>query len=71
MGLDFTRATDLFMGSEQELARALGITVADVRASRTSPDRVPPEILVRLGRILQERGSGMRRVGEMLIEDNG
>jgi plasmid maintenance system antidote protein VapI len=66
MALDFTRATDLFMGSEQELALALGISVADVRELRTNPRRVTPELMDRLGNVLMERGSGMKRVGEML-----
>lgn len=69
MALDFTRATDLFMGTEDELAKALGLTVADVRAARAAPKTVSPELLARLGRVLQERGAGMRRVGEMLAED--
>jgi hypothetical protein len=69
--LDFARGADLFMGTEQELARALDISVADLRAARTSPQHVSRAMLARLGRILQERGSGMKRVGEMLVEDNG
>jgi hypothetical protein len=71
MPLDFARAVQLFMGSEEELARALEISVADLRASRTSPDRVPKALLRRLGQILVERGRGMARVGEMLEEDHG
>lgn len=70
MALDFARAALLFMGSEEELARALRVDVADLRAMRTSPHRVTPEMLVRMGEVLQERGAGMKRVGEMLIEDN-
>jgi plasmid maintenance system antidote protein VapI len=70
MALDFARAAMLFMGTEDELARALRVNVADLRAMRTSPHRVTPEMLVRLGRVLQERGAGMKRVGEMLVEDN-
>lgn len=69
MGLDFAKATDLFMGTEQELAKALGMSVADVRAARAAPQRVPRDLMNRLGRVLQERGAGMRRVGEMLSED--
>jgi hypothetical protein len=68
--LDFARAAQLFMGSEDELARALSISVADLRALRTQPQRVSPEILARLGTILVERGTGMARVGEMLLEDS-
>lgn len=68
MGLDFARAAQLFMGTEQELAAALGISVADLRSARTNPGRVPKPLLVRLGRLLEERGRGMSRVGEMLQE---
>ena len=71
MPLDFARAAQLFMGTEAELATGLGITVADLRASRTNPDRVPADLLVRLGRVLEERGQGMARVGQMLQEDGG
>ncbi|MGH7500861.1 MAG: hypothetical protein ACREL7_03805 [Longimicrobiales bacterium] len=70
MPLDFARAAQLFMGSEDELARALGISVADLRAQRAQPQRAPSDLLARMGRILVERGQGMTRVGEMLIEDN-
>lgn len=68
MPLDFQSAAALFMGTEQELAKALGISVADLRSARTNPSRVSPELVRRLGQILVERGSGMRRVGEMLLE---
>ena len=44
-GLDFKRATDLFMASEEELALALGVQAGDIRAFRTSPERVPPEVI--------------------------
>jgi hypothetical protein len=67
-GLDFKRATDLFMASEKELALALGVQTGDIRAYRTDPERVPPELMRRLGRVLVERGVGMIRVGEMLEE---
>ena len=70
MGLDFARAADLFMGTEQELSKALDLSIADLRAARTAPQRVTPEMLVKLGQVLQERGAGMKRVGEMLVEDN-
>jgi hypothetical protein len=70
MGLDFARAAQLFMGTEEELAAALGISVADLRATRTNPARAPKALLLRMGRLLQERGRGMARVGEMLQEDN-
>jgi len=67
-GLDFKRATDLFMASEEELALALGVQAGDIRAFRTSPERVPPELMRKLGRVLVERGIGMIRVGEILQE---
>jgi hypothetical protein len=66
VGLDFKRATDLFMGTEQELSMALGLPPGDLRSYRQNPLRVPPEVLVRLGHVLMERGRGMARVGEML-----
>ncbi|HSL70867.1 MAG TPA: hypothetical protein VK864_11540 [Longimicrobiales bacterium] len=69
MGLDFARAAELFMGSEHELALALGITVADMRELRTNPRRASPELLEKLARVLIERGTAMRRVGEMLRDD--
>ena len=68
MPLDFTAAARLFMGTEQELAAALGISVADLRSHRTNPQRVPPALLVRFGTLLEERGRGMMRVGQMLQE---
>jgi hypothetical protein len=70
LALDFASAARLFMGTEEELAAGLGIAVADLRASRTTPQRVPPDLLVRLGKLLEERGRGMVRVGEMLQEDH-
>jgi plasmid maintenance system antidote protein VapI len=70
MPLDFARAAQLFTASEQELAQALGVEVADVRALRSNPQRATHEMLARLGRVLIERGKGMARVGEMLLEDN-
>lgn len=70
MPLDFARAADLFTGSETELAQALNIDVADLRQYRTNPQRAPKELLRRVGKVLVERGAGMRRVGEMLLEDN-
>lgn len=54
------------MGSEEELARALQISVADLRAARAAPQRVAPDLLTKLGRVLEERGAGMKRVGELL-----
>jgi hypothetical protein len=70
MALDFASAARLFMGTEHELSAALGVTVADLRSARTNPQRVPAALLVRLGRLLEERGRGMVRVGEMLQEDH-
>ncbi|HEX7050322.1 MAG TPA: hypothetical protein VF188_08990 [Longimicrobiales bacterium] len=67
-GLDFKRATDLFMGAEQELALALNVSVEEVARYRDRPDRAPRELLARLGHVLIERGRGMVRVGEMLVE---
>lgn len=68
MALDFKRATDLFLASEQELAQALGIEVGDIRSYRQNPDKAPDELLDRLGKVLMERGRGMVRVGELLQE---
>jgi uncharacterized protein YfaQ (DUF2300 family) len=68
--LDFARAAALFMGTEQELAQALGVSVADLRAARQVPAQAHPALLVKLGNVLMERGAGMKRVGEMLVEDN-
>jgi hypothetical protein len=70
MPLDFARAAQLFTGTEEELARALDMAVADLRSLRTNPLRASPQQLAHLGRILVERGTGMARVGEMLQEDN-
>lgn len=66
MALDFRNATDLFVSTEEELAMALGIPVADVRSYRQKPATAPPDVLARLGAVLLERGRGMARVGEML-----
>jgi hypothetical protein len=71
MPLDFARGAQLFMGSEEELAKALGVEVADVRALRSNPQRAGHDVLAKLGRVLMERGKGMARVGEMLVEDHG
>lgn len=70
MSLDFARAVQLFMGTEEELSRALGVSVADLRATRTNPVRAPRELMERLGRVLEERGRGMMRVGQMLREED-
>lgn len=68
MPLDFKRASDLFMGTEDELALALGIPVGDLRAARQTPERVPDDLLRRLGHALEDRGKAMKRVGELLQE---
>lgn len=69
MALDFSRATALFMASEPELAAALGIPVGDLRAYRNQPERVPPAVLTKMGNVLVERGRGMQRVGELLLNE--
>lgn len=68
MPLDFAAAARLFMGTEEELARALGVAVADLRAMRTNPQLVKQDMLQRLATVMEERGRGMVRVGEMLRE---
>ncbi|HLU24663.1 MAG TPA: hypothetical protein VKZ58_03090 [Longimicrobiales bacterium] len=67
-GLNFERAANLFLGTERELAMALGLELGDFRMYRQSPERAPREVLERLGKVLIERGRGMVRVGEMLQE---
>lgn len=69
MPLDFASATRLFMGTDEELAQALGIALGDVRALRTTPADASPALLARLGVVLVERGRGMVRVGELLVEE--
>jgi len=68
-GLDFKRASDLFMGSEKELALAIGVTPEELRRYRADPGKVPGAVLERLGKVLIERGRGMVRVGEMLASE--
>lgn len=68
MALDFKRAADLFISTEEELAMALGIPVADLRSYRQKPGTVPDDVLKKMGDVLVERGQGMARVGEMLQE---
>lgn len=68
MALDFKRAADLFVSTEEELALALGLPIADLRSYRQKPATVPGEVLRRMGDVLVERGQGMARVGEMLQE---
>lgn len=69
MALDFAKAAALFMASEQELAMALGIPAGDLRAYRNDPRRAPPAVLHKLAQVLLERGQGMQRVGELLLEE--
>lgn len=69
MPLDFASGARLFAGTEEELARALGLQVGDVRALCTTPANAAPETLARLGTVLVERGRAMVRVGELLLED--
>jgi hypothetical protein len=71
MPLDFSRSAQLFMGTEEELGKAMELPTADLRALRANPGRATSAQLVRLGRVLVERGRGMVRVGEMLLEDHG
>lgn len=68
MGLDFKRATDLFMGTEQELAGALKIELRVLRQHRRDPGRVPDVIIGNLADALAERGRAMVRVSELLRE---
>ncbi len=68
MPLDFKRATDVFLGTERELALALDLSVADLRDARQNPERAPEALIERLGRVLVERGNSMKRVGELLLE---
>jgi hypothetical protein len=48
---------------------ALGIPVGDLRAYRNDPNRVPPAVLHKLAQVLLERGKGMQRVGELLVDE--
>jgi hypothetical protein len=66
MPLDFRRATDVFLGREEELARALRIDVAELRRHRQSPGSAPAPLVHALSDVLDERGRGMVRVAEML-----
>lgn len=68
MGLDFRKAADLFVGTEEELAMALGASEEEVRRYRQKPSSAPDPVVSRLGDVLVERGRGMMRVGEMLRE---
>jgi predicted protein tyrosine phosphatase len=68
MPLDFKRATDLFMGREEELARALGVDTTALRRHRARPEAVPAALVRSLADALAERGRAMIRVAEMLHE---
>ena len=70
MSLDFARAADLFTASEQELAAALGITIADLRELRTNPKRANRAVEEKLAQVLTERGKAMQRVAELLLESD-
>ncbi|MGH7482893.1 MAG: hypothetical protein ACRELV_12120 [Longimicrobiales bacterium] len=67
--LDFRRAAALFVASDEELARALGISADDVRRFRAEPARATGDLLERMGHVLVERGHGMARVGELMLEE--
>jgi hypothetical protein len=69
MPLDFARPRSSSWERRRSWPAALGITVADLRALRTTP-LATSEQLRRLGEVLTERGKGMLRVGEMLLEDH-
>jgi hypothetical protein len=69
MPLDFKRATDLFMGQEEELVRALRIDAAALRQHRSRPAGAPPALIEALADVLEERGLAMVRVAEMLREE--
>lgn len=69
MGLDFRTATDLFLGREEELARALRVDLRMLRQHRRDPGRVPDVLVTSLADVLAERGRAMVRVAEMLRED--
>lgn len=71
MPLDFKRATDLFMGRDEELAKALRIDTTVLRQHRAQPGAVPAALLHALSEVLAERGRAMVRVAEMLREEAG
>jgi hypothetical protein len=68
MPLDFRSATDLFLGREEELARALRLPADELQRHRSRPATAPPALLQALAQVLDERGRAMVRVAEMLIE---
>jgi hypothetical protein len=69
MPLDFKRGTDLFMGREDELARALRLDAGELRQHRAAPTGVPAPLLRSLADVLEERGKAMIRVAEMLHDE--
>jgi hypothetical protein len=69
MPLDFRRATDLFMGTEEELSRALRVDPGELRRHRGAPATTPAALLHTLSDVLDERGRAMIRVAEMLREE--
>ncbi|HUH12848.1 MAG TPA: hypothetical protein VMK65_07045 [Longimicrobiales bacterium] len=69
MALDFKRCTDLFLGTERELALALGASPEEVRRLRGAPQAADDTRLTRLADVLEERGRAMLRVAEMLRAD--
>lgn len=71
MPLDFKRGTDLFMGTEEELARALGVDRAELSRHRADPGAAPASLVHDLADVLEERGRAMVRVAEMLHEAAG
>jgi hypothetical protein len=71
MPLDFKRGTDLFMGRDEELAKALRIEPDALRRHRSRPNAVPAPLLHALADVLDERGRAMVRVAEMLREEAG
>jgi hypothetical protein len=71
VALDFTSAARLFTGSEEELATALGLSIGDLRAARATPKFITPDLTRKMAEVLIERGRGMMRVGEMLLDNEG
>jgi hypothetical protein len=68
MPLDFKRATDLFLGREEELAQALRVDLATLRHHRSEPRSTPASLLHALATTLEDRGRAMVRVAEMVRE---
>lgn len=69
MALDFKRCTDLFLGTERELALALDLPPEEVRRLRATPGAADRARVSRLATVLEERGRAMLRVAEMLHEE--